>query len=198
MNLVQLGTAYSQQQLQTRITTSSTKLWFLQDFIYPKLLEKLFEYITTCATLKWHPLKGQEKRNRAEVNWEPESVIEEIHMVYNNLTLDLNLIFDRNLKFNGIAIWKDGPGYSFGKHQDADCISVAMQVYLIDGPTDLHTKFYFQDQILESTYRKNYGYCMDNLNKLQHGIETPVPKDHVRYSLYASWDVVKQVHVQHN
>lgn len=190
-NLVNLSTVHSQHCLQKRSATPSTDLWFLQNFIYPELLQKLVGYVTTSTNLNWHPLKGQEKKNRAEVNWEPESVIEEVHMVYDNLTLDLSLLFGRNLKFNGIAVWKDGPGYMFSCHQDADCINVAIQIYLVDGPRELHTKFYFQDQILESTYQKNYGYCMDNINKLPHGIETPVPENHVRYSLYASWDVVK-------
>lgn len=191
MNLIRLGTEYSQYKLQNRIVTPSSELWFLQDFIYPALLEKLFKFITTSVDLNWHLVKGQERRNRLEVSWEPESVVEEIHMVYDNLTADLNLIFARNLKFNGISIWKDGPGYMYGRHRDIDQISVAIQIYLTDGPDQLHTKFYHEDQILKSTYQKNYGYIMDNTNKLQHGIETPVPENYTRYSLYTSWDAIK-------
>ena len=191
MNLINLSIVHSQQFLQKRIVTPSPELWFLQDFIYPALLEKLFEFVTTTPNLNWHLVKGQEQKNRTEVSWESESVIEEIHMVYDSLTASLNLIFDRNLKFNGISVWKDGAGYSYGRHRDINRINVAIQIYLSNGPADLHTKFYFQEQILESKYQKNHGYLMDNINKLPHGIETPVPEDHVRYSLYASWDTVK-------
>jgi hypothetical protein len=189
--LITSSTAHSRQCLQRRSVTASPELWFVQDFVYPPMLEKLFDFVTTAPNLNWHLVSGQENKNRIEVSWEPESAIEEIHTVYDNLTVDLNSAFGRTLKFNGISIWKDGPGYKYGRHIDTDRINLGIQIYLVDGPADLHTKFYFQDQILQSTYKKNHGYIMDNSNKLQHGIETPVPEDYVRYSLYSSWDIVK-------
>jgi hypothetical protein len=66
-------------------------------------------------------------------------------------------------------------------------ISAALQVYLTEGDPLLNTKFYYKNQILESNYRVNQGYILDNKNFLEHGIECSVPANHDRYSLYAHW-----------
>jgi hypothetical protein len=186
--LIDSSTTYSLTRLVNRVTTPSPELFLLQDFIDPRLLDKLYQFITTQPNLSWQLVNGQEYRTRKEICWEADTVIEEVHTVFENLTDYLNQEFNRNLKFNGISIWQDSPSYMYGRHKDIPIINLAIQIYMTSGYNELNTKFYYNDQILESVYQKNYEYLIDNSNFLEHGIDTPVPKKHIRYSLYCSWD----------
>jgi hypothetical protein len=186
--LIQNSVAYSKNKLKSRTITESSEVFLLEDFFNPSLIEKLYQYVTS-TNITWKKVPGQENRTRQEVNWVFDSVIEEVHSVVEQLTDDINDIFNRKLKFNGISIWKDSPSYCYGRHKDVDIINIALQIYLTSGYKELNTKFYYKNQVLESTYEYNHGYLMDNANKLEHGIETPVPEGHVRWSIYASWDL---------
>jgi hypothetical protein len=66
-------------------------------------------------------------------------------------------------------------------------IDLAIQIYLTDDANDLGTKFEYNNKILSTKYQKNYGYLYDNSQGVTHYMTTPVPKNHVRYSLYAMW-----------
>ena len=59
--------------------------------------------------------------------------------------------------------------------------------YLSESTVDLATKFSFNDKILSTDYKKNCGYLVDNSVGVPHYMNTPVPADHIRYSLYAMW-----------
>jgi len=185
--LITDSTSYSLDRLSKIDSTACPHLFFLKDFINPDLLVKLLDYITT-EEIVWTKELKQEYNNRLKLNWIPESVIEETHIVLDNLTADLNQRFNRTNKFLGLSIWKDQEGYTISMHEkDNSIIDVAVQIYLSESTVDLATKFLVNGTILSTDYKENYGYLVDNSVGVPHYMNTPVPADHIRYSLYAMW-----------
>jgi hypothetical protein len=186
-NLIEKSTQYSIDNLKNIERTDCPYLFFLKSFINPELLDKLLKYIST-EELSWVTETNQEYQNRLKLNWVFDTVVEEVHIVLENLTVELNQKFNRNNKFIGLTVWKDQEGYTIGKHdKDNSIIDLAIQIYLTEGVADLGTKFEYNNKILGTKYQKNHGYLYDNNQGVPHYMNTPVPKNHVRYSLYAMW-----------
>jgi hypothetical protein len=185
-DLIKTATAYSIEKLELVETTDCPDLFWLNNFIDPRLLDKLVEFITT-EDLEWVPEDLQETAPRLKVNWMFDSVIEEVHTVFENLTPVLKRRFDRNNRFNGIAIWHDLPGYTISPHKDRALINLATQIYLTTGPAELGTKFKHNGQVLQAKYQTNHGYLLDNQQGVTHYLDTPVPAEHLRLSVYAVW-----------
>jgi len=189
-DLIDRSTEYSTKQIQNLINTECPYLFFLDSFIDPELLEKLLNFIST-EELIWLPETNQEYQNRLKLNWVFDTVVEETHIVLENLTTELNLKFNRNNKFLGLSVWKDQEGYTIGKHnRDNTIIDLAIQLYLTDGDTNLGTTFEYNHSKLQTKYQKNHGYLIDNSIGVTHYMMTPVPKEHTRYSLYAIWSQI--------
>jgi hypothetical protein len=184
--LIENSTAYSLDKLSNKTSTISPDLFLLDSFLYPPLLTKLNDYILNTE-LEWHVDPYREIKNRTKINWVFDSVIEEVHIVMKNLTTVLNQQFNRSDKFLGITIWKDQEGYTIDRHKDRVLIDLAIQIYLFGGTEDLGTKFEYDNTIISADYKENSGYLQDNQTGVVHYLDTPVPKDHIRYSLYAIW-----------
>jgi hypothetical protein len=184
--LIKKSTEYSLDKLKNITKSNCPDLFILDDFLYPPLMDKLVDFLTT-TDIDWQVY--QEHVNRLKLNWIPNSVVEEVHIVLENLTSELNQKFNRNNKFFGVAIWKDQEGYTIEKHnKDNSIIDIALQLYLSENLVDLGTKFEYKDEIIQINYRKNHGYLYDNSHQgVPHYMTTPVPKEHIRYSLYAIW-----------
>jgi len=185
-DLITAATAYSIKQLESAEATDCPDLLWLDNFIEPRLLDKFITFITT-EDLEWTPEDLQETAPRLKVNWVFDSVIEEVHTVFENLTTVINQRYNRNNRFNGIAIWRDLPGYIIGPHQDRDLINLAIQIYVTTGPAELGTKFNYNNQVLQTKYLVNHGYLLDNQQGVTHYLDTPVPAEHLRLSVYAVW-----------
>jgi hypothetical protein len=186
-DLIEQSTQYSADNLKNIEKTDCPYLFFLKSFINPTLLDKLLNYIST-EELCWLPETNQEYQNRLKLNWVFNTVVEEMHIVLENLTIALNQKFNRNNKFIGLTIWKDQEGYTISKHnKDNPIIDLAIQIYLTDDAVNLGTKFEYNNKIFSTKYQKNHGYLYDNSQGVTHYMTTPVPKNHVRYSLYAMW-----------
>lgn len=186
-DLINSATSYSIKQLELMETTECPDLFLLEQFIDPILLDKFTEFIMT-EDLEWVPEDYQESAPRLKVNWVFDTVVEELHTVIDNLTPMLNHKFKRNNRFNGLAIWKDLPGYTITPHKDRDLINLALQIYFTTAEDlDLGTKFKYNDTTLQAKYQNNYGYLMDNQNGVIHYLDNPVPHNHVRHSVYAVW-----------
>jgi hypothetical protein len=169
-----------------KTTTVSPGLFLLESFLHPILLSKLNDYIIN-TDLAWQIEPYQATKNRLKINWVADTVIEEVHIVMKNLTAELNRQFNRSNKFLGITIWKDQEGYTIERHKDRALIDLAIQIYLFGGTEDLGTKFEYNNTIISADYKENSGYLQDNQLGIMHYLDTPVPKDHNRYSLYAIW-----------
>lgn len=185
--LIKQSTQYSMNKLESVPDSACPGLFLLSDFLYSALLDKLISFITTTNNLDWQNQEGQEYTNRLKINWIPDSVIEEIYIVMEQLTEILNKKFNRNNKFIGISVWKDQEGYTIEKHTDNKIIDVAIQIYLTEATENLGTTFEYDNLTVQARYQKNYGYLLDGSQQLTHSMTTAMPKDHIRYSLYAMW-----------
>lgn len=191
--LIEKATNYSIDQFNKKTLTDCPYIFTLNEFLYPELLEKLYKFL--LSNNNW---TGQEdyknvghRDSRFKLNWESDTVIEEAHVVLENLTEVFNQFYNKNNKFLGINLWKDVTGFSLTTHIDNPDIDLAMQIYLNNGTDDLGTKFTYQNIIINSPYIKNHGYIMDNLGKVVHYFDSKIPLDYARYSLYAIWTKIQ-------
>lgn len=171
-------------------TTISPGLLFLTELLSPKLLLKLQNYIIDDKILwdiqEHHDGSGFHY-DRKKLNWVPDSVIEETHIVLDGLTEYLNQLFARQNTFGGLSIWKDEYSYQVPLHTDNPKIDISMQIYLNgNNDMDLGTRFQL-DRIVTVPYKTNYGYLMDNRQNIGHFYDGKSPEDYYRYSLYAIW-----------
>ena len=127
--------------------------------------------------------------NRKKINWIPDSVIEECHIMFSSLTEKLNQVFTTSSKFGGISIWKDTTGFYVVKHTDNPVISFAIQIYLVNGPDNFSTVFEYNNEKITPKFKVNNGYLFNNKSKLIHYMDSFIPENFTRYSLYAIWTV---------
>ena len=182
--LIDRATEYSLNRLRHCEETVCPTLFLLNDILHPELLDKLYQFVSTYPESGWDAEHGQETRNRLKLNWVPESVIEETHVVLENLTGPINDIFDKTDTFLGITIWKDRSGYKILKHIDNPLIDIAMQVYL-NSEGDYATEFEYSGNEIKAEYKKNAGYLLGS--PVLHAMPNPVASEHTRFSLYAIW-----------
>ena len=178
------------ESLQSKREVNQDSLYILEDFLPEALKIKLQDYISNNQEwiLQEDQINNISYFKRYKINFAHDTVLEESHNIFENLTESIEQIFNKKLKFSGVAIWKDVPGYSIIPHTDNPQIEVSMQIYLSSGDYNLGTVFRLPDNSLFKTpYQDNLGYLMDNQYQLTHFMATPVPEDHVRYSLYVIW-----------
>jgi hypothetical protein len=192
--LIEKATNYSIDQFNKRTLTDCPYIFILNEFLDPELLEKLYKFALTNN--EWIMQKDYTKiemyrNNRFKLNWESDTVVEETHIVLENLTEVFNQFYNKNNKFLGINLWKDITGFSLAKHIDNPDIDLSMQIYLNSSADDLGTKFTYQNITINTPYIKNHGYIMDNLGKVAHYFDAEIPLDYSRYSLYAIWTKIQ-------
>jgi len=166
-------------------------LLHVSELLDPVLLVKLQDYIFDDR-LVWErqedPLALSRYFGRKKINWIPDSVIEETHMVLDGLTDYLNQRFNKQNKFEGLSIWKDEHTYQVSLHTDNPKIDMSVQIYLDGNDTmDLGTSFQLDDTVIKLPYKTNCGYLMDNRQKISHFYNGKSPENYHRYSLYAVW-----------
>jgi hypothetical protein len=162
----------------------------LSDLLDNQLLTKLQEYSfkenTGWKSQENHQMSGY-NHHRKKINWLPDSIIEETHIVFDGLTDHLNQLFKRQNKFLGLSVWKDDGSFQIAPHTDNPVIDIAIQIYLNgDDNKDLGTKFQL-DTVVTIPYKTNHGYLMDNRQNIRHFYDGKAPEDYYRYSLYAIW-----------
>jgi hypothetical protein len=184
--LISKSTIKSMDSLDKIVSTECPHLFFIEDFLDHSLLKKLINFIST-ADVGWVKEIDQEYLNRLKLKWVFDSVVEEVHIVLDNLTEKLNQKFNKTNKFIGLTVWKDQEGYTINPHKDNDLIDIAIQLYLTEGNIDLSTKFEYNGKILHPNYKINSGYLFDNSVGVRHYMTTPVPQNYTRFSLYAIW-----------
>lgn len=187
-NLVDRSTQHALDSLKSSETVCPGLLC-ISNLLDSDLLVKLQNYIFD-ESLIWgsqeHHVGAGYHYDRKKINWVPDSVIEETHMVLEGLTDYINQCFTRQNKFLGLSIWKDEYSYQVPLHTDNPVIDISMQIYLNDNNMDLGTRFQL-DTVFTIPYKTNHGYLMDNRQNIQHFYDGQSPKDYHRYSLYAIW-----------
>jgi len=184
-DLVDSNVAHCLMQLGKKSTTGIDSLYRIDNFFTSALIKKLLDYAESAVS--WQKVELQENKNRKAILWDPDTVFEECHMIFDRLSDHLNHEFKKDCRMTGIQLWKDLPGYYISSHVDNSRVVYSMQVYLSTGIDRLGTCFYHNDLTVEIPYQINTGYVTDAGQTLPHGLANPVPNGHVRYSIYAVW-----------
>ena len=158
------------------LTLATLSNFFQQDFV-DDLIKFLEEY------QHW---KKTNNLYRLQLTWESNTIIEEAHIIFEQLTNLVENFASRKLQFNGLCIWKDFENYAIPTHSDNPKIEVALQIYL-KGPCASGTEFMINDTAFKLDFIANNGYIMDNCSRLLHKMTRPLKKDEIRYTVYASW-----------
>jgi len=190
-NLIKAGTKHSKHVLAMMAATDCKDLYFFQNFLYPPLLNKIREFVSSEDDV------GPGWLGRREITWLPDSVIEETYTVIENLTNTINDKLNVKQKFNGISIWKDWGSFQARRHSDRETINTSLQVYLNSTETNLATQFECNGEIICPKYVANAGYLLNNQSKPIHWMKQPIPKNFNRYSLFATWSVTKHAEPIH-
>jgi hypothetical protein len=148
------------------------------------ILEKLKCYVDATDNADWADRK--ENPSRKLIVWHADSVIEELHTVCGNLTsLVQTELSTPDIEFMGIQLWKDSAGFNMSWHHDNPIIHVALQVYLLDSPSNYVTSFETGTEVLAVPHVHNTGYLL--INTLKHTPTSTIANGATRYSLYAVW-----------
>lgn len=188
-NLIDTGSTNLQASLNQRISTVSSDLYVIPRVLENAMLIKLQTYLESSSDCLWTTVENQEKLPRKKITWHQDTVIEELHEVFDSVTPQINDIFQTSNKFFwGISVWRDAPGYYIDWHVDNPDIDIAMQVYLYTD-TGVGTVFKCGDQELVIPSQPNSAYLIQHhdQHRIPHRSESSVPDGTIRYSLYAVW-----------
>lgn len=153
-------------------------LWSINGILSDHELHYLLNAIKNET--EWTKIKEQNNLNREVIVWKQDGTCDWLWCKLSELD------FSRfGLKFRTANIWKDTVGYKINNHVDNDRVVAAMQIYLSEDCADIGTVF---SDCIEIVFKQNFGYIMDNKNKLIHGMKKAVPADYTRLSFYALFD----------
>lgn len=175
-------------------------LLHIQEVLPESALLKLQKYVKS-EKVPWEFLDerlSNQDCTRRKVTWDPDTIIEELHTAFDNVTDTINEIFPGNQQQNfiGISLWEDTAGYNMKWHTDNPMLSCAIQIYLFDTcPAHCGTTFIVNNKQVDLPFINNTGYAVNhNVNeKLIHKPSCTIPENTYRYSLYAGWSFSKKL-----
>jgi hypothetical protein len=172
--------------------TPSCSLWKIKNIFTDSLIDKIKNYvIANNDSNLWASVQGQEQLNRKKITWHQDTVIEEVHLILEGLTSDVNAMFPGCHKnFLGISLWKDWDGYKMDWHVDNPIIDVSIQLYLFDtAPREAGTVFKIgtTDFLIPYVSNSGYLYVQNENSSLLHKPAIEITANAVRYSLYSIW-----------
>jgi hypothetical protein len=193
--LISISTAYAEQSI-ANLKTINDDFKLVLNFLHPNLVYKLHEFINSTDEIAWETVPLQETLPRRSIFWVADSVIEEIHIITDNLTNLINQLFNtQDIKFQGLQLWRDGGGYSLAPHKDNPVIDIAMQIYLFECGQQYGTTFKINDKDIVVPFIHNSGYLLHKKSyedRVLHWTTTDLPVGIQRYSLYLTWSAVSQ------
>lgn len=193
--LITTATSYAAQSI-SNLKTVNDDLKLVFDFLHPALSKKIQNFVSVTDESIWQPVPRQEKLPRKSINWLADSVIEETHIIAENLTKLINSVFDtQNIEFQGLQLWRDGGGYSLAPHKDNPIIDMSMQIYLFDCAEKYGTTFKVSGMDIAVPFVHNSGYLMHKKSydeRILHWTTTDLPVGIQRYSLYLTWGASSQ------
>ena len=169
----------------------NNSLYILENVLPESACEKLWDYIQ--ITDKWQSIEdGFYQQNRKKIVWDSDTIIEELHHAFEQVTAKINDTFksEQIQNYIGIALWEDSENYSIDWHTDNPILSSAIQIYLFDTcPEECGTTFKIKDKDVALPFVHNTAYLADHIieNKLLHKTTKSTPLGIKRYSLYVSW-----------
>ena len=171
----------------------SSQLYKMHNVLPDDTIKKLKEYIEN-ENAHWESYQPL----RHKISWQADTVIEELHTAFENVTDKIQHIFESKQyqNFLGITVWKDFPEFEMNWHTDNSILSTALQLYLFDTcPPQCGTTFIIDNEHVDLPFLNNTGYILNqNLEqKIIHKPSCNVPDGINRYSLYASWSLSKKL-----
>lgn len=178
--------------LTTKITIIPDNLFGIENCLSTQVLQEIKDFVHQCPDSSWIAVQRQDYLARRAINWQPDTVIEELHIAIDHLTSVIKELFPGALHFHGIQLWRDLEGYNLPNHYDNTIIDCALQIYLFNGNADQGTTFVHQDREYTVPFKSNSGYLVSNRSgkALLHRTTSPVPAGHERYSLFAYWSLL--------
>jgi len=173
----------------------SPQVKLIKDAFDQNMLSKLQEYFTSnYHSDLWKPETTKygipmNNKPRHKIEWDPESVVEEVHEVCNSVTPLLQEQYTcPDIVFDGITLWRDQPGYNISWHTDNPVIHLTMQIYLSGSSVCPGTEFKTQSGSVTASFVPNTGYFIDQrITRPTHRTAHAVPENQIRYSLFAIW-----------
>lgn len=174
-----------------KITYKNEDIFLIHNFFNQDTLDEIKKHLSDIHNDEsyWGVLDKQENLPRRSLI-KKDDLIEEIIEEFssNEYVSKINSTFNWGITGCGGSIWYDHEGYNIKLHVDNDRVKFAIQIYLKGFDAHLGTSFSRgteNDIFLTLPYKENFGYCMKNVDKFQHGLIKPVPKNFDRYSLYS-------------
>jgi len=153
--------------------------------------QPVFDKIKTILdyNVEWKSVQNQ-LESRKMIDWIPESIIEELHIVGQQLTAQVCQCYNINdIYFQALQLWKDESTYVIKAHQDNPVIDVAMQIYLFNDKQSEGTTFIINDQEINCPFKQNTGYVLwkkSNKERILHRITNKITGSD-RITLYLTW-----------
>ena len=157
------------------------------------VINKIHDYILNDSDKPWAletTSNGVEmKIPRRKINWHGETVIEELHCAMENITPEVQVILEKDIKFIGIVLWQDYENYKINWHSDNPILLATMQIYLAGSKKNPGTEFKLGgDNFHTCAFIPNTGYFLNQTqNRLEHHTTGKVPANVSRYSLFGMW-----------
>lgn len=206
-DLINKSTETAKMAIANCCSTTSAWLYLINSVFEDSAIDKLKEYVDNANNQKFRIVDlnapGRDKidtpDSRVVATWDPDTIIEELHDVCNNLTDTISKrFFNTSLNYLGIQIWKDTNKFSMDWHQDNPDITVSMQVYMFDAPRKYGTSFLIDDNEFAVPYQHNSGYItINDSNGIDNGLEhkptTTIPVGINRCSVYAVWSLSEKI-----
>lgn len=189
--LILSATEHAKQSItNSKIVNADFRL--ISNFLSPSLDSKLHTFVIEADESLWHTVPLQETLPRRSINWVFDSVVEELHLLAENLTTTVNQTFNtQGIEFQGLQLWRDCGGYALVPHRDNPIIDMSLQIYLFNCPEQYGTTFQL-DNNLAVPFIHNTGYLLHKKNyheRVLHWTTTELPVGVERYSLYLTWSI---------
>ena len=168
-------------------------LFHLKNFFNPRMLQTVNNFLLHTEDLPWRdPMLIQGKyfdNHRQTLTWFPHPVFEKLYDIFDNLTEQINTLFNTSCNFKHAYFWKDTERFAMKSHTDNPIIAYSLQIYLTKNlDSSFGTTFYHNDQEFMAIPDMNCGYLLDNSKeKIWHAPTRQLTTGITRYSLYAIW-----------
>lgn len=182
-NLIDANNKQLSASILNRVDIGLPWAYKIENVFTNALLEKI--KIKFNSNTQWEKVNLQNDKNRNLIKWEPDSVIEEVHNIFESCQDIVSDVFKRKVVFKSVNFWKDLPGYTISPHIDNQQISIAIQVYIGESTALAGTELYLDNkQFTKLPWINNTGYILNNTPVSVHGMTIPSSQRTSVYGIY--------------
>jgi hypothetical protein len=180
------------------VTYKDAKIFLVDEFFKKECLEEIKLNLVKHKDNPdyWATVPLQEEYKRKRMLSQDIELFRNIHKEMNEAEFidKINKSLGWEISTGSFSIWHDSEGYSIDLHTDNQKVKHAIQIYLSGIDNTLGTSFAKKpnrgsnDIFLTIPYKENFGYCMKNVDTVEHGLIKKVHKDFNRYSIYCLFE----------